>query len=155
MATERKKLQKRKEREDKAKTAKLHRAKQAAVKRQSEKADRELLEMKKKIMREEAVLKEKAAAIYDKLPEDVRATLEHNIKILKALEAEHDKEQKEKAKLNENLEEQGADTLDQKLSLLTKAANAANAIGAVGGSAEYSFKTNVAEPISEEIPEQY
>jgi TRAP-type C4-dicarboxylate transport system substrate-binding protein len=106
-------------------------------------------EAKRKIVREEARLQAMAQAVYDKLPEETRKKLEHNIQILKALEAEHAKEQEEKAKLNANLEGQGAESLDQKLSLLTKTANA---VGSVGGEAEYSFKVN--EPVSEEIPEQ-
>lgn len=149
MTQERRKLQKRKEREDKAKKAKLHRAKEAAQKRQAEKANLELLEKKKQVMKEEARLQAMAEAIYDKLPEETRKKLEHNIKILKALEEEHAKEQAEKAKLNADLEGQGAEDLPSKMSLLTKAANA---VGSVGGEAEYSFKVN--EPVEEEIPQQ-
>jgi hypothetical protein len=149
MAQERRKLQKRKEREDKAKKAKLYRAKEAAAKRQEEKAKLQTLEAKKKIMKEEARLRAMAEAIYDKLPEETRKKLEHNIQILRALEEEHAKEQAEKAKLNSELEGQGAEDLQSKMSLLTKAANA---VGSVGGEAEYSFKVN--EPVVEEIPEQ-
>jgi hypothetical protein len=148
MTQERRKLKKRKERKDKAKKAKLQWAKEAAQKRQAEKAKLELLEKKKQVMKEEARLQTMAEAIYNKLPEETREKLEHNIKILKALEEEYAKEQAEKAKLNADLEGQGAKDLSSKMSLLTKAANA---VGAVGGEAEYSFKAN--QPVEEEIPQ--
>lgn len=70
--------------------------------------------------------------------------LEKNVEILKGLEKEFDKEKTQRESLNEELEEQGAVTLDQKMKVLQdreKAKQQAAQVG-VGGSAECSMSTN-------------
>ncbi|MGL1381531.1 hypothetical protein ACSTIP_00485, partial [Vibrio parahaemolyticus] len=51
---------------------------------------------------------------------EVRAKLEHNLQLLRALEAEYQKEQAAKAKLNADLEAQGATDIQSKMDLLAE-----------------------------------
>ena len=55
-----------------------------------------------------------------KLPEETRRQIEHNIEILKALEEEYEAEMQAKFKTNAELEEQGYQTLEEKVAALLK-----------------------------------
>lgn len=71
--------------------------------------------------------------------------LEKNITILKGLEQEYENEQKKREVINEELEEQGYVTLDQKLKVLqekTATEQKANAQVGITGSAECSMQVN-------------
>ena len=69
--------------------------------------------------------------------DEIRARLEHNLEILKALEEEYDKEMASKAQTNEELEGKGYETLKEKMDALM-GEQKDRQIG-FGGSAEVTF----------------
>ena len=56
----------------------------------------------------------------EELPDNVLAQIEHNVKVLKALEVQHEKEAKERQELNEGLEEEGHLTGEDKIKALRR-----------------------------------
>ncbi len=103
--------------------------------------------IKESILRERALKKldKLEERILSKIPEDTIKQVEHNVKILKALEEEYMNELSEKNERNHQLEEMGYDTPEKKMKYLQNLAleearkrqlNAGG--GSMGGSAEYS-----------------
>jgi hypothetical protein len=111
-------LKKRKDREEKVKSQLLKQRSKLTVERQL--AKKELLEKKsfKKQQKEQERLEEHTEQLFQKLPEKTRERIEHNIKILKALEEEHDKEVAARRAVNKDLEDQGFQTFKEKLDAL-------------------------------------
>lgn len=86
-----------------------------------------------------------AQGVLDNASDDVLSQLEHNVKILKALETEHEEEQKTRQKLNDGLEEQGKATLNDKLKVLREKLFQPDQVG-VGGSANYRMMAAQPQP---------
>lgn len=93
---------------------------------------------KKKSLMEEKLEKETNESVYGKtqpivnkdslscsieeeakdLPEDVKEKIQHNMKILEALEEEYDKEVNQRKKINDKLEKEGHTTMKEKMDAL-------------------------------------
>lgn len=58
----------------------------------------------------------------NEMPEDVREKINHNMKILEALEEEYDKEVNQRKKINDKLEKEGHTTMKEKMDALHKKA---------------------------------
>lgn len=54
--------------------------------------------------------------------ENIKKQLEHNLEILKALQAEYDREEEMRKQVNKQLEEEGAYTIKEKMDLMAKKA---------------------------------
>lgn len=117
-AKEQKKLQKKKEREKNVKLKKIRRQAILTKKRQEEAADFKKEQRVKKIQKEMGDLSIWGDEVLLKMSEENLSTLEKNCQILKALESEHKKELAKKQELNENLEEEGFLTLEEKINAL-------------------------------------
>lgn len=122
MSKENKKFQKRKKREKLAKKKVLKR--REALRAEARKDRLEEVQKKKeesdlvKEIKEMEKLESWADEVYDKLPEKTREQIATNIGILEALEEEYDRENSERQSLNDELEQQGHHTMDQKLKAL-------------------------------------
>jgi len=115
MANDRKKFQKKKDRERRVR-------KQILAQREAIRApEREERQFQKKLKRIEKLKKDMgkmnvwADEVFLNMSDDSLSQLERNALILKALEQEYQKEKDKKKQLNDELEEQGLLTLDQKL----------------------------------------
>jgi len=89
---------------------------------------------KKKLVLEERRKDKEYKAIFDKQKkikylseeekkqkqEEAADKLKHNYKILQSLEAEYDKEMLERSNLHEKLEKEGAESLEDKMNLISK-----------------------------------
>lgn len=118
-------IKKRKAREEKNKLEKLKREKASTKKRQAEKLlvlqERQMRKDMRKANRNQEHLEKWADGFMenlDKLPEETRAKILHNIEILKALEDEYEKEQDGRKAINDQLEAEGFTTLQDKLDAL-------------------------------------
>ena len=60
----------------------------------------------------------------EKKDDEIKAQLEHNLEVLKALEEQYIAEEKQREELNEQLEEEGYSTLEEKLDALGQKAEA-------------------------------
>jgi len=125
-----KKLQEKKkkarERRAKAKVLKARAKKRAEAKHEREvaKIDRKYSEKPQPYLKPETRLRinqEQAEADRQK-DEEIKKQLEHNVKILKALEEEYLAEQEARKQANESLEAEGHETLQEKLDVLAKRA---------------------------------
>ena len=140
MSKEQRKLQKRKEREKEVKQQLLVKrtAARSVVRDQLEDFRKE--KRVRKIQREfehfDEIMDERQLMEAD---DKVLTQIEKNIEILKALEDEHNREVAEKQNLNEELEESGALTLEEKLQA---AKNKMASDCGVGGSAECKVSVN-------------
>jgi len=134
-----KKLQKKKakEREDHKKIL-ANREKLRASARE-ERKDRRRDKRIKKLQREMGDLDVWADDVYKELPDKTLTQLEHNAKILRVLEDEHEQEMAAKKKLNEDLEAKGHQTMDEKLEAMQKVT--LNEQMGVGGSADYAVSS--------------
>jgi len=87
-------------------------------------------------------------------PESTLSQLEKNIEILRALEAEHEKELSAKQELNEELESKGYVTLEEKMEALQQATlkeqMAEQGVG-VGGSADCKMSVNTVPTDTAEV----
>lgn len=150
MSKEKQLKKKKKERERKNKQEVLRRRevirkdqKEVNDKRKKQRETKKLLKEKEKL----EVMNEQAM---QNMPPDIRKKIEHNIKILRALEEEHAKEMKAKETINKGLEEKGYFTLEQKLSALNEMQKLSvedeiQEGGQVGGSADCSMTVNEQE----------
>lgn len=73
--------------------------------------------------------------------DEIMSRIEHNLEVLKALEEDYDRESAEKLKRNQELEEQGFLTLQQKMDALNQQVLMKN--NSVGGEAEVAFVPNL------------
>lgn len=115
---EKRKLQKRKERDEKNKKSRLHRQAVATAKRQEEAAEFRKNQRIRKLQREMGELSVWADDVLMKMDDKVLTQLEHNAKILKALEQDYEKEKNKKEELNKELEDKGLKTLKDKMKFL-------------------------------------
>jgi uncharacterized membrane protein YccC len=134
-----------KEREDRKKILEKR-----AVLRKQAKEVREEFRRDKRIKRLQRALDDfgtRSKEELEELPDSTLNQLEKNAQILRALEQEYEKEQAEKKKLNESLEDQGHDTLDSKLKVLQERTvlQQQEKLG-VGGSANCNFTIAPRQP---------
>lgn len=133
---EQRKLQKRKVREKETRQQLLARREQlrapAREAREDMRREKRIKKLQKDLEHFDQVMQERELAVAS---DDTLSQLEKNIEILKVLESEHNREMAQKAALNQELEEKGYFTLEDKMKaaqeLLVKETN----VG-VGGSAE-------------------
>lgn len=78
--------------------------------------------MKPFIKNDASALNEVISQIKENKEEEVKAKLEHNLKILEALEEEYDKENEARKELNQKLENEGYKTIKEKMDALHKKA---------------------------------
>jgi hypothetical protein len=118
VSKEQKKMKKKKAREKDSKKKVLAKREQlrakAREKRQEEKRDKRI----KKLQNDMAGLDVWEDEVLKKMPDKTLEQLEHNAKILRAIEEDHEAEMGKKKKLNEDLEAAGHFTLDDKLGAL-------------------------------------
>jgi hypothetical protein len=121
MANKKLKEKKKKKREDRAKVTVLvkRKALRAKIKHDKEVARIDRQYNKKLVP---YVRPEKAAQIRMENNNKIKQQIEHNLEILKALEAEYLKEQKEKTDRNANLEAEGHTTLKEKMDVMNNGA---------------------------------
>lgn len=115
---EQRKLKKQKAREKESREKVLSKR---DISRKKAKKDREAYRAEKeqrRHIRAVARLEEVMDEIYDRIPEDVRAQIEHNEQILKALEQEHEKIQEERDQRVSELKERGAESLDDMVKMM-------------------------------------
>ena len=137
------KLEKRKKREKVGKEKALARRLELIKKKAAENAERKRELRLKKLQKEMYELDQWADMRHlAELDDKTIAQLEKNVEILKGLEKEFDKEQTQRESLNEELEEQGAVTLEQKMKVLQdrEVVKQQTAQVGVGGSAECSMQ---------------
>lgn len=115
MSKERKKLQKKKEREREAQQKVLARREEIREPIREENRLHKKLKRIKKLKRDLGSLNIWADEVYLKASEKTLSQLEHNAKILQALEDEHRKEQEKRQAINDKLEAEGHTTLNDKL----------------------------------------
>jgi hypothetical protein len=121
MTNKKLKEKKKKKREDRAKATVLvkRKALRAKIKHDKEVARIDRQYNKKLVP---YVRPEKAAQMRFESDNKIKQQIEHNLEILKALEAEYLKEQKEKAERNANLEAEGHTTLKEKMDVMNNTA---------------------------------
>lgn len=138
-----KEMKKRKEKERDSRKKVL--AKREQLRKQAKEARQEYLRDKRiaKLQREMDRLDVNLPENVKELPDEVLTQIEHNAKILAALEQEHEEETKKKRELNQGLEEQGHSTLDAKVRALRQNFFQQEQVG-VGGAAE--CRMNIAPP---------
>jgi len=113
-----KKMNKKKAREKDSKRKVLLKREALRAKVKEEREEKRKEKRIKKIQKDMGSLDIWADDVYKNISEDSLSQLEHNAKILKALESEAVDEEAKKEALNEDLEEKGHKTLDQKLQYL-------------------------------------
>jgi hypothetical protein len=159
MNKERRKLQKRKAREQEVKNKLLVQRQQKIVQARQER-ERVFVEQAKAA--HEQMMK-RFAEVKDSLAPEVREQIEKNIEIYKALEEEHRLEMAQKKKLNQKLEESGHITPKEKIEALQKIAIEETKrrveedpynVGTFSGSAEVRFVPNNQVEDLEEKSEQ-
>lgn len=111
-------LKKKKEREKEAKKKVL--LKRVAMRSPQVEENKQKKKMKRvsKLQKEMGKLNMWADEVLCRMSNDTLTQLEKNAKILKALEAEYEKEKSKKRNLNQNLEQKGLSTLKEKLDYL-------------------------------------
>lgn len=120
MATKKQKERKKKQREEKAKSRVLARRK-AIRGKNSEEKQASKLERKFRTKQKPFIKDEVRREVMEKINnEKILSKLERNAEILKALEAEYEKELALKKSINEKLESEGHVTLEEKMSALEK-----------------------------------
>jgi mevalonate kinase len=131
MSKEQRKLQKRKEREREKHKELIVKREKALVPvreaREDMRKEKRIKKLQKDLEHFDQIMDERELAIAS---DSTLSQLEKNIEILKVLEAEHNREMQQKQKLNEELEEQGYLTLEEKIEAVKKSG------AGVGGSAE-------------------
>ena len=146
MPVSKRKLEKRKKREKEGKQKALNRRLANVVKKAEENRERKreqrLIKLHNELLSmDQHIDPEKLVALDDK----AISQLEKNVVILKGLENEFEEEQKKRDQLNEELEESGHVTLDQKLKAIQENTIAQQKVEAqvgVGGSADCCMKAN-------------
>ena len=113
-----KKMNKKKAREKENKKKVLLKREQHRSKAQQERKEKRKDKKIKKLQKDMGDLDIWADEVYKNVSDDALNQLEHNAKILKVLEDEAEKENEEKRVRNEELEEKGHKTLDEKLQRL-------------------------------------
>lgn len=118
MVSKQQKEMKKRKTKEKDNQLKLARKRSVRTKqRQEERAEFRREKRIKKLQKEMGELNE----AYQDLPDKTLSQLEHNAKILKALEDEYQQETDNRRELNQKLAEQGRKTLDEKLGILGSA----------------------------------
>ena len=118
VSKEQKKIQKKKAKEKETRKKILAKRAASRAKTKEEREDHRRDKRVKKFQREMAGMDIWEDEVLKKMPDKTFDQLEHNAKILKALEEEHEKEMDEKRNLNEGLESKGHLTLNDKLQAL-------------------------------------
>lgn len=113
-----KKMNKKKAREKDSKKKVLLKREQLRAKAREERQEKQRDKRIKKLQEDMGELDIWADDVYKNVSEDSLKQLEHNAKILKGLEEESENEAAKKEVLNEELEEKGCKTLDEKLARL-------------------------------------
>jgi hypothetical protein len=118
MSKQQKKLQKQKKRDQasKEKVLKLRAKKRAIAKEEKDEWRKD--KIIKKIKHDMEGLDLWADEVYEKMPENTLKQLQHNAKILRALEDEYEAEMKTRKDRQENLKEEGAATLNEMIDKL-------------------------------------
>ena len=137
VSKQQKQLQKKKKREQDSRKKVLTLREQIRARAKEEKLEKQRDKRIAKLQREMDQMSVELPDI-EEVPDEVLTQLEHNAKILGALEQEHVAEQTARQELNEGLEEKGNKTLDDKMRALRRNFFQANQVG-VGGSAQYKM----------------
>lgn len=136
VSREQKKMQKKKAKEkDNRKKILAEREKRRAVVR-AEREDRRRERRIAKLQREMDDFEHLSAEALQDVPDSVLSQLEHNAKILKALESEYTDEMDRKKQLHESLEEDGHFTLEDKMNALNQRTILAQEEIGLGGGAD-------------------
>lgn len=131
MSSKKQKERKKKKREEIARNRVLKRReslrkqrKQAMEEKQKETLAEENAfgKMKPFVKNDASVLNETITQAKEDRQEEIKAKLEHNLKILEALEEEYDKESEARKELNQKLENEGYKTIKEKMDALHKKA---------------------------------
>jgi len=120
-------------RQEKKKKAREKKSKEKVLKRRevlrkqkreerAEEKDRRYYEVKGQTFRKEPAVTPQTQVRDPSKVKEVKARLEHNMEILKALEAEYDQEQEMRKKTHDKLEADGATTLREKMDLIAETA---------------------------------
>ena len=148
---EQRKLQKRKEREKKNRKATLKRREvlraDAREKREEMRREKRIRKLQRELEHFDQVMTDRELA---EASDTTLSQIEKNILILKALEAEHDREMKAKSQLNEKLEDEGYYTLEDKMGAARQLAVKKTEIG-MGGSADCKVSVNKAPKDTAEV----
>lgn len=120
MNKQQKQLKKKKDREARNLAKKLRVRKAIDKKNQENKKEYLFHKQMQKNRRQLAKMEAIADEIMDKIPAETREKIEKNIEILKALEEEYLAEVENRKLLNQKLEEQGLETLEDKMTALTQ-----------------------------------
>jgi hypothetical protein len=151
MGRDQKKLEKRKAREaSKKQKLSTDRAK-LVVKRQEKKSEHLQDKAMRKAVREQMRIETEVEQMLGKLDPETREKLEHNIEILKALEKEYNKEQAERKSKNDQLEDQGHQTFQEKLDALVFL-NQREGEGTFADDPDVVVSAELQESASEELP---
>lgn len=120
MSKQQKEFKKRKDRERESKNKVLSRREN--IRKRSKEAHQEFLMNKRidKLQREMDRMEMTLPENVKDLPDKTLKQIEHNVKILAALEQEHEDDLKKRQELNKELDEQGHTTLDEKVQAIRK-----------------------------------
>lgn len=147
-----KKIQKKKVKEKETRKKILMKRADSRAKAKEEREEHRRDKRVKKFQREMAGIEIWEEEVLKKMPDKTFDQLEHNAKILRALEEEHEKEMDEKRNLNEGLESDGHLTLNDKLqSLHQETAEQQKKKFGMTGSAE--CKMNIAPKVRKDTAE--
>ena len=113
-----KKLQKQRAREKETKKKIREKREKMREPARKEREDRRRDKRIKKLQNEMAGLQTREEETLKNMPDKTLSQLEHNAKILRALETEHEAELAKKRELHEGLEEQGHVTLEEKMNAI-------------------------------------